>query len=154
MTDQATNNPYSAGLVNVDRALDKAATQALKPAPKLSLSEWANTHAYLSPETSANPGKFRSFGYQDGIMDAVTDPSVKQITVMKSARIGFTKILDHVVGYYIAQDPAPILIVQPRVEDAEDYSRTEIAHAARHTGAAAPDIGAALFFWVKNLVSE
>ena len=91
MTDQATNNPYSAGLVNVDKALDKAATQALKPAPKLSLSEWANTHAYLSPETSANPGKFRSFGYQDGIMDAVTDPSVKQITVMKSARIGFTK---------------------------------------------------------------
>ena len=66
-------------------------------------------------------------------MDAVTDPAVKQITVMKSARVGYTKILDHVVGYFIAQDPSPILVVQPRVEDAEDYSRSEIAPMLRDT---------------------
>lgn len=84
-------------------------------------------------ETSADAGKFKSFKYQDGIMDAVSDPSVSKITVMKSARVGYTKILDHVVGYFIHQDPAPILIVQPRVEDAEDYSRTEIAPMLRDT---------------------
>ncbi len=66
-------------------------------------------------------------------MDAVSDPSVSKITVMKSARVGYTKILDHVVGYFIHQDPAPILVVQPRVEDAEDYSRTEIAPMLRDT---------------------
>lgn len=66
-------------------------------------------------------------------MDAVTDPTVSQVTVMKSARVGYTKILDHVVGYFLHQDPSPILVVQPRVEDAEDYSRTEIAPMFRDT---------------------
>ena len=33
-------------------------------------------------------------------MDAITDPAVTQVSVMKSARVGYTKILDHVVGYY------------------------------------------------------
>jgi phage terminase large subunit GpA-like protein len=66
-------------------------------------------------------------------MDAITDPAVRQVSVMKSARVGYTKILDHAVGYFIHQDPSPILIVQPRVEDAEDYSRTEIAPMLRDT---------------------
>lgn len=68
-------------------------------------------------------------------MDAVTDPTVEKISVMKSARVGYTKILDHVVGYYLHQDPSPILIVQPRVEDAEDYSKSEIAPMLRDTPA-------------------
>ncbi|WP_413506696.1 phage terminase large subunit family protein [Serratia proteamaculans] len=105
----------------------------IRPPEPLSLSEWANKYAVLSKETSAQTGRFRSFAYQDGIMDAITDPTVTQVSVMKSARVGYTKILDHVVGYYLAHDPSPILIVQPRVEDAEDYSKTEIAPMLRDT---------------------
>ncbi|UMR99577.1 phage terminase large subunit family protein [Escherichia coli] len=105
----------------------------LAPPPQLSLSQWANTFAVLSRETSAQTGKFRSYPYQDGMMDAITDPSVTYVSVMKSARVGYTKILDHVVGYYLAHDPSPILVVQPRVEDAEDYSKTEIAPMLRDT---------------------
>ena len=84
-------------------------------------------------KTSADAGKFSAFGYQKGMMDAVTDPAVKQVTVIKSARVGYTKMLDHVVGYFIHQDPAPILVVQPTVEDAEDYSKTEVAPMLRDT---------------------
>ncbi|MBY3434832.1 phage terminase large subunit family protein [Rhizobium laguerreae] len=99
----------------------------------MTLSQWANTYAYLSRETSADTGKFRSFKYQDGMMDAVTDPTVSLITVMKSARVGYTKLLDHMVGYFIHQDPAPMLIVQPKESDARDYSSTEIAPMLRDT---------------------
>ncbi|MGP3192945.1 phage terminase large subunit family protein [Serratia marcescens] len=105
----------------------------VRPPEPLSLSEWANKYAVLSKETSAQTGRFRSFAYQDGMMDAITDPAVTQVSVMKSARVGYTKILDHVVGYYLAHDPSPILIVQPRVEDAEDYSKSEIAPMLRDT---------------------
>ncbi|MBQ0955977.1 phage terminase large subunit family protein [Serratia symbiotica] len=105
----------------------------VRPPEPLSLSEWANKYAVLSKETSAQTGRFRSFAYQDGMMDAITDPTVTQVSVMKSARVGYTKILDHAVGYYLAHDPSPILIVQPRVEDAEDYSKTEIAPMLRDT---------------------
>ncbi len=112
---------------------DRVFKEALRPPPKLSVSAWAERYAYLSPETSAEHGKFRAFAYQNGILDAVSDPAVTQVTVIKSARVGYTKCLDHVVGYFIHQDPSPVLVVQPRVEDAEDYSRTEIAPMLRDT---------------------
>ncbi|WP_158808640.1 phage terminase large subunit family protein [Beijerinckia sp. L45] len=132
---------YKNGSTALVAALRKGILEALKPPTHLSLSEWANTYAHLSAETSADAGKFRSFKYQDGIMDAVTDPSVTQITVMKSARVGYTKILDHIVGYHIAHDPSPILVVQPTVADAEDYSRTEIAPMLRDTPCLAAIVG-------------
>lgn len=90
------------------------------------MSEWANTYGVIPKGTSSDAGKFYSFKYQDGIMDAITDPTVSKITVMKSARVGYTRILDHMVGYYIHQDPSPILFVQPTIEDARNFSETEI----------------------------
>ena len=86
---------YVRGLANFRKAR-VIARQSFRPPPKLSLADWARRFAFLSPETSANPGKFRSWKYQDGIMDAVTDDTVRQVTVMKSARIGYTRVLDHV----------------------------------------------------------
>lgn len=66
-------------------------------------------------------------------MDAVTDPSVRRITIMKAARVGYTRMLDNMVGYYVHQDPSPILIVQPTEDDARDYSDGEIAPMIRET---------------------
>ncbi|MEC5321114.1 phage terminase large subunit family protein [Brenneria populi subsp. brevivirga] len=133
MTEERDN---TAAWMNFTRALTKA-RQDIRPPEPLSLSEWANRYAVLSKETSAQTGKFRSFAYQDGIMDAFTDPAVTQVTVKKSARVGYTKILDHVTAYYLSHDPSPILVVQPRVEDAEDYSKTEIMPMLRDTPALA-----------------
>lgn len=124
---------YENGPELLRRALVDIRRVALLPPPQLSLSGWAERYAVLSKETSASHGKFRAFAYQNGIMDAVTDPTVETITVMKSARVGYTKILDHVAGFFIHQDPSPLLIVQPRVEDAEDYSTSEIAPMLRDT---------------------
>src|SRR5450830_1653919 len=128
-----TSSRYAQGLFDFRRELRIARLKSLQPPPKLTLSQWAGRYAVLSKETSAQTGRFRSFPYQDGIMDAITDPTVDVVSVMKSARVGYTKILDHAVGFYLHQDPSPILIVQPRVEDAEDYSKTEIAPMLRDT---------------------
>ena len=125
---RADNQAYSEFLLElIARRAD------LRPPPKLTLSEWANTYAVLSKETSAQTGRFRSFKYQDGIMDAITDPENEYVSVMKSARVGFTRIVDNAIGYYIHQDPSPMMMVQPRVEDAEDYSKTEIVPMLRDT---------------------
>lgn len=124
---------YEAGLAALVRALESALAENLAPPPRLTISQWAERFAVLSKETSAQTGRFRAYAYQPGIMDAVSDPAVTQVTVMKSARVGYTKILDHIIGYYLHQDPSPILVVQPRVEDAEDYSKTEISPMLRDT---------------------
>ncbi|QNT79429.1 phage terminase large subunit family protein [Entomobacter blattae] len=126
-------NLYKESRKTLRKALDKTRKLNLAPPPKLSLSEWAARYAVLSAETSAQTGRFEAYAYQVGMMDAITDPAVERVTVMKSARVGYTKILDHIIGYYLHQDPSPILIVQPRVEDAEDYSKSEIAPMLRDT---------------------
>src|SRR5262245_26415023 len=107
------------------------ATEALRPPPRLSLSEWADTHFRLSAESAAEPGRWRTLPYQRGIMDAITDPAVERVTVMKSARVGYTKAVNAAIAYFIAQDPCPILVVQPTVEDAKGYSKEEIAPMLR-----------------------
>jgi terminase, large subunit len=104
---------------------------ALRPPPRLSLSEWADAYFYLSPESAAEPGRWRTLPYQRGVMDAITDPAVERVTWMKSARVGATKIMDATIGYYMHQDPCPILVVQPTVEDAQGFSKEEIAPMLR-----------------------
>ncbi|WP_433693231.1 phage terminase large subunit family protein [Paraburkholderia phenoliruptrix] len=141
MESHAEARRYATGYDALRRELLAARRRNIQPPPKLSLSEWAAKYAVLSRETSAQTGRFRAFAYQNGIMDAVTDPTVERITVQKSARVGYTKILDHVAGYFIHQDPSPMLVVQPRVEDAEDYSTTEIEPMLRDTPVIAEIVG-------------
>jgi len=64
-------------------------------------------------------------------MDAVSDPSILEIWVMKSAQVGYTEALNNVVGFHIDQDPAPILMVQPTVDIAEAWSKDRLAPMLR-----------------------
>lgn len=114
-------------------ALMRDALTAFRPPEKLTLSQWADRFAFLSAESSAEAGRWHTLPYQKGIMDAVTDPRIEQITVMKSARVGYTKILNHTLAYHIHQDPCPMMVVQPTIEDAQGYSKEEIAPMIRDT---------------------
>ena len=111
--------------------LEQSAFGSFKPPKKLSLSDWADEYAYLSAESSAEGGRWKTLPYQKGMMDAITNPDVEQVTIMKSARVGYSKILNHVIAYHIHQDPCPIMVVQPTIEDATGYSKEEIAPMLR-----------------------
>lgn len=104
---------------------------ALKPPPKLSLSEWADEHYYLSAESAAETGRWKTLPYQKGIMDEITNPLVEKVSVKKSARVGYTKCMNAAIGYYMDQDPSSMLVVQPTVDDAKGYSKEEIAPMIR-----------------------
>lgn len=104
---------------------------ALKPPPRLTLSAWADRYFYLSAESAAEPGRWTTLPYQRGIMDAITDPAVERVSFMKSARVGATKMMGAAIGYYMHQDPCPMMVVQPTVEDAQGYSKEEIAPMLR-----------------------
>jgi phage terminase large subunit GpA-like protein len=68
-------------------------------------------------------------------MDAVSDPAIKEIWVQKSAQIGWTEILNNVIGYFVDQDPSPILLVQPTLEMAEAWAKDRFAPMLRDTPA-------------------
>lgn len=68
-------------------------------------------------------------------MDAVCDPSIREIWVQKSAQVGWTEILNNVIAYHVDQDPAPMLLVQPTLEMAEAWSKDRLAPMIRDTPA-------------------
>jgi len=68
-------------------------------------------------------------------MDAISDPDIETVVVMSSAQIGKTEIINNIVGFHIAQDPAPILIVQPTLEMGEAWSKDRLAPMLRDTPA-------------------
>jgi phage terminase large subunit GpA-like protein len=114
-----------------------AATRTAAPPPKLTISEWADRYRRLSSESSAEPGAWltRRAEYQRGIMDAISEPGVERIVLMTSAQVGKTEILNNVVGFHVAQDPAPILFLQPTLEMAETWAKDRLAPMLRDTPA-------------------
>jgi phage terminase large subunit GpA-like protein len=67
------------------------------------------------------------------MMDACCHPAVERVTIMKSARVGYTKVLGHLIGYHIHQDPCSILVVQPTIDDAEGWSKEELMPTIEQT---------------------
>ena len=106
--------------------LQKQAYSAFKPPKKLSLSDWADEYAYLSVESSAEGGRWRTLPYQKAIMDAVTNPDIDlkprtlRVVVQpndRRARVGpcsydpehvtTTRVVDGVMLWNICPSPSP-----------------------------------------------
>jgi phage terminase large subunit GpA-like protein len=68
-------------------------------------------------------------------MDAISDPTVREVWLMKSAQVGATEIINNILGFHIHQDPAPILLVQPTLEMAEAWSKDRLAPMLRDSPA-------------------
>ena len=107
--------------------------QTWTPPPNLKISDWADAYRKLSPESSAEAGAWRTdrAPYQREIMDCFNDPEIQRIVFSKSAQIGATEILLNVIGYYIDQDPAPMLIMQPTLAMAQAFSKDRLATMIR-----------------------
>lgn len=99
------------------------------PPPNLTISEWGDQN-YVLPEEHGG-GKWKTKPFQVGIADAMCDPEEERVTVMKSMRVGYTKIVDLAIGYYMDADPSSMLVVQPTIDDAEGFSKDEIAPMLR-----------------------
>lgn len=119
----------------------------LKPLPKTSVSEWADTYRYLSAGVSSEPGKWRTerAEYQRAIMDAFTEPGVHCVVVKSAAQIGKSDIMNNVIGRFAHLDPASIMMIQPTVDMAQDYSKSRIAPMIRDT-----PVLSSLFYDVKR----
>lgn len=119
--------------MEADELVSRICRAGWMPPPRMPLSGWADSHAVLSAESSASIGRWKTIEYQRGILDAITDRSIEKVTVMKSARVGWTKIINHAIGYHMHHDPCPMMVVQPTIGDAEGYSKDEIAPMLRDT---------------------
>lgn len=108
--------------------------RALPARPVLTLSQWADANRVLSRESSAEPGPWRTerIPYLREILDAVSDPTIEEVAVVKGAQVGYTQgLILNAIGYWIHQDPGPILAVLPSDGEAEKFSKEKLAPMIR-----------------------
>lgn len=81
------------------------------------------------------PGRRRNSRapYRVEIMDVVNDSEIESIVVMPCRQVGKNEIINNILGYYEDIDPCPILLIEPTLELAEDYSKRCIAPLVRDT---------------------
>lgn len=115
-------------------ALRKSLAAALRPPPALSYSQWAEQFFRLSGAT-AQPGRFRPWKFQRGILDAIGDPTIERVSVIKAARTGYTTSLTAALGATAVNDPSPIILLMPTDDDARGIIVDEIDPAFRDSPA-------------------
>ena len=137
MNYHLTNHTNTLDAQTALQAVIAEAMQTLRPPPRLSVAEWADRERRLSSEASAAAGRWVTSRaeYQRGIMDAISDPTLRDIVVMAGAQVGKTEMLLNVIGFHVHHDPAPILLVQPTLEMAQAFSKDRLAPMLRDTPA-------------------
>ena len=113
----------------------KSALLNFKPPEQITVKEWADKYRRLSPENSAEPGRWRTdrTPYLEEIMDVFTDPKIRRIAVAASSQVGKTEMEMNMLRNAIDIDPGPIMWVTPTQDNAEDFSKRRIAPMIRDT---------------------
>lgn len=68
-------------------------------------------------------------------MDAMSDPRVKRVVIQSSSQVGKSEILLNILGFFVAHDPSPVMLLQPTLEMAEAFSKDRLAPMIRDTPA-------------------
>lgn len=108
------------------RASLRVALNGLIPPPRMRMSTWIEANIRLPEGTSALSGPVRLFPPQVEIADAIGDPDLERVTLVKPVRVGFTMLLTSTIAGFVANDPAPILCYQPTDSDCRDWMVGEI----------------------------
>ncbi len=107
----------------------------LRPPVRMTISQWADRYRILSPESSPEPGPWRTsrVPYLREIMDTLGDPLVRRVCWVAASQVGKTEVVNNYVGRSIDQNPGPILVVQPTLNMAEIWSKDRFTPMIRDT---------------------
>ncbi|NRA87601.1 MAG: phage terminase large subunit family protein, partial [Rhizobiales bacterium] len=95
-----------------------------KPKTERTLSQWADDERIIPEGTSPEPGKWKTsrVPFMRYIMDAITTGDFDEFVFMASSQVGKTELLLNILAFFIAEDPSPILFIQPTKDAAEAFS--------------------------------
>jgi phage terminase large subunit GpA-like protein len=106
----------------------KETLSLVAPPEPITITEWADEHRVLSAEDSAEKGPWRTdrVPYMRVPMDSMTDPEIDTIVMMAGSQLGKTAFQLNVIGYHTGHDPSPIMMVQPDIGVARDFSNDRL----------------------------
>ncbi|WP_072354893.1 phage terminase large subunit family protein, partial [Escherichia coli] len=112
-----------------------AVTTALQPlirALPVTPVEWADQNYYLPKESSYGEGEWKTLPFQIAIMNSMGNDQIRTVNLIKSARVGYTKMLLGVVGYFIEHKSRNSLLFQPTDSAAEDFMKSHVEATIRN----------------------
>ncbi|HPH70810.1 MAG TPA: phage terminase large subunit family protein, partial [Kofleriaceae bacterium] len=125
---QAFALPWTAGKDQI-AALRSALRKGLSPLtvePPIKPADWAKKYFYLSAEASHGQQRWNPYAYQGPILNVFGNEDIEQIAFIKSARVGYTKMLDIKGAWTAEHKRRNQAIWQPTDEDRDSYVKTEI----------------------------
>ncbi len=119
------------GLSDGAATVRAAIIEGLTPPRERTVSEWAKEERVVSPDSgSPQPGRWSNelAPYLVEPMDCcgLQDPST-DVAFMGAAQIGKSSVGENFTGYGICDDPAPMLIVLPTLDEAKKYNRLKLS---------------------------
>lgn len=75
---------------------------------------------------SAVPGRIKLYPFQKGIADAIGDPTIERVSVLKSARIGYSTLLNGAIAHFVVNDPSLVLVYLPSEDLAKSFVTSDL----------------------------
>lgn len=90
------------------------------------LADWAKDSFVMAGESSQKKGGWEAWAFQIGIMDFMSDDRIEDLYVIKSKRVGYTKMISAYVAYCVAHLRRNLALWQPTDDDRDSYVKSEI----------------------------
>lgn len=100
--------------------------ESLRAEPPQRLSDWSADHFVMAGESSHQKGNWQAWPFQVGLMDFMSDDAIEDVYLMKSKRVGYTKIITAFLAYNIAHRRRKQALWQPTDDDRDSYVKSEI----------------------------
>lgn len=100
--------------------------QGLYKEPPMTAVQWADEHFYMSSESSYHEGKWTTDPFQVAILNAMGNDLIAVVNFVKSARIGYTKLLMANIGYKLHHKRRNIVMWSPTDTDAKGISKRHV----------------------------
>ncbi len=113
------------------QAAFRAGLRPLYRPPPMTAVEWSNENFYLSSESSYQEGRWETLPFQVAIMNAMGNDEIRTVDFVKSARVGYSKMLLAVAGYQSEHKKRNILLYQPTDSAAQRFMKKQVETAIR-----------------------
>ncbi len=99
------------------------------------MPQWADRFRKKAAGAGSTTGKWRTGDVEiaRGPMLAVTEPGTAIITVMVCTQLMKTALIENAFGFFAHLDPSPMLMLQPKEDAAEQFSKERITPLIRAT---------------------
>lgn len=108
------------------KAAVRRGLESLRAETPQRLGDWAQEHFKLAGESSHKKGAWLAWPFQVGMLDMMSDDRITKLSVMKSKRVGYTKMVTAFVCYNIAHRRRKQALWQATDDDRDSYVKSEI----------------------------